>query len=100
MFRAADSQRNGSGSPAVHFRTFLSIKVVMSEKSEVAKRYRNLAVETRKVAFGAKSPKDRDSLMKLAEEYERMARELEAEAATEQILKQVQDHPRVAHCPT
>ena len=72
----------------------------MSEKSEVAQRYRNLAIETRKVSSGTKSPKDRDSLVKLAEEYERMARELEAEDATEQILKQVQDHPRVAHCPT
>lgn len=98
MFRAADSDRNSSVHRQSNSERSL-IKVVMSEKSEVAKRYRDLAIENRKVASGTKSHKDRDSLVKLAEEYERMARELEAEDATEQILKKVQDHPRVAHCP-
>jgi hypothetical protein len=72
----------------------------MSEKSELVLRYRDLATESRAVASGTKSPKDRDSLLKLAEEYDRMARELEAEAETAKILEQMDRSPRVAHCPT
>jgi hypothetical protein len=69
----------------------------MSQKFELASRYRILATETVTVASGTKSPKDRVSLLKLADEYVRMARELEAEAQTERILQQIDDSPRIAH---
>jgi hypothetical protein len=63
----------------------------MSEKSEIVLRYRNLALETRTIASSAQSPKDRASLVKLADEYERMARELEAVEATKEILRRMSE---------
>src|SRR4051812_2800512 len=59
---------------------------VMTENLDLARRYRSHAREARAVASGTRSPKDRDSLLNLADEYERMARELEAEDATAKIL--------------
>jgi hypothetical protein len=61
----------------------------MSDKTELALRYRDLAFETRTIASSARSPKDRVSLVKLADEYERMARELEAVEATKEILRRM-----------
>jgi hypothetical protein len=67
----------------------------MSEQSEQARRYRTFAEEARTYAIGAK-PKHQASLMKLAEEYERMAREVEAVEATKDIFDQVVSSPDVA----
>jgi hypothetical protein len=61
----------------------------VSEKIEQAGRYRNLAREARDIAVSTRSPKDRGSLLNLANEYERMARELEDEEAAEKILRQI-----------
>jgi hypothetical protein len=61
----------------------------MSESLEQAVRYRIFAEEARVYAVGTRYPKDRDSLLKLAEEYERMARESEAVEATKEILRRV-----------
>jgi hypothetical protein len=59
----------------------------VSEKSEQARRYRTFAEEARTYAIGSRSLKDRASLWKLAEEYERLAREIEALEATKEILR-------------
>ena len=82
--------------PASARRRAFLVLICMSEKLEVAKRYRHIARETRSVALATKSPKDRDSLLNLAYEYERMARELEAEHASAKILGQ-SEPLRVAH---
>jgi hypothetical protein len=56
--------------------------------NDKAGRYRTFAEEARLYAMSSRSPKDRDSLLKLAAEYERMAREVEAVEATKEILQQ------------
>jgi hypothetical protein len=61
----------------------------MTDKHASARRYRTFANEARLYALSARSPKDRDSLLNLAEEYERMAREAEALEATKEILEKL-----------
>jgi len=61
----------------------------VSEKIELAERYRNHAREVRAIASRTRNAKDQGSLLNLAHEYERMARELEDEEATEKILRQI-----------
>jgi hypothetical protein len=56
--------------------------------NEKARRYRVFAEEARIYALGTRSPKDRDSLLNLASEYERLAREVEDEDATAKRLGQ------------
>jgi hypothetical protein len=69
----------------------------MSDKTEIALRYRNLALETRSIASNARSSKDSVSLLKLADEYERMARELEAVEATKEILRRMSEASMAAN---
>jgi hypothetical protein len=68
----------------------------VSEKLKLATRYRIFAEEARTYVSGTQSPKDRDSLLNLASEYERMARELEAEDASEKVLLRANSSSRVA----
>ena len=58
----------------------------MSKRSESLKRYCANAKEARTYAIGANMA-HRVSLLKIAEEYERMAREIEAVEATKDALR-------------
>ena len=59
-----------------------------SEPIERAEEFRKHAREARLIALRTPRPKDRDSLLNLAEEYDRMARELDDEEATKELLRQ------------
>jgi len=61
----------------------------MSEKLEKVRTYLRYARETRALASNTPNPKDRDSLFNLAEEFDRLARELEAVQKTEDIFRQI-----------
>jgi hypothetical protein len=59
----------------------------VSDTSERAQRLRDLAREARLHALQARSAKDRISVLNLADEYDRMARESEAVEATKKIMQ-------------
>ena len=46
----------------------------MNEDAEAARRYRNRAKEVRMIAEDTKDPEARQSLLRVARDYERMAR--------------------------
>ena len=46
----------------------------MNEDAEAARRYRNRAKEVRAIAKGAKDREERESLLRVARDYDRMAR--------------------------
>ena len=60
----------------------------MNDRLKTAKRYREYAEELRVIAADKHAPENRDGLLKIAEDYERMASTLEAMHDSKQ---QVQD---------
>ena len=59
----------------------------MSEELDTAVRYRLHAEELRVIAVDKLSPENRDTLMKLAEDYDHMAKTLEAIDKTNQSMR-------------
>jgi hypothetical protein len=59
----------------------------MSEETNTALRYRRHAEELRVIAEHEREPTTRDALMRIAEDYERMAGTLEAIDRTNKAMK-------------
>ncbi len=59
----------------------------MVAEMPLAKQYRDEATQMRSSAAAVRNRKDRISLLKIADEFERKAREIEALEATKQILR-------------
>jgi hypothetical protein len=60
---------------------------MMSEESATAARYREHAEELRVIAEHEREPKTRDALLRIAEDYERMAGTLDAIDRTNKAMK-------------
>ena len=59
----------------------------MNDRVKTARRYREYAEELRVIAADKHVPENRDALLKIADDYEKMASALEAMSAAKQLIQ-------------